>query len=133
MEKLKIDFKNHATTTLEFTQRFIEYLSTEMVQFCENVEKAKDQKKIGPTYYMETMDLMKKHINHNNEILMMIDKELQARVKKTIPQLVSFHDLEKIGKSLTEEIERYATMSLSKTEKPVLSFKTSSEKRYDSK
>lgn len=130
---MKINFKTQATTTLESAQRFVEYLSTEMSQFCERLEEARKNNKISVSYFNETTAIMKKHINDNNELIMQIDKELQSRIKKAIPGLVSFTELDKIGKSFQEEISRYSSISTTnqKKESPVIDFKGSKEKKHD--
>ena len=143
MKNLKSRVQNESLYSLQMYVQFIETLSNEMVQFMEQAVKVQLQaNKIGKSYYDKIeADIQQRIITHN-EILSAIEKEIQSRLRKKFPEIISFRQLQLMGKGLDDEIKAHAEllgnpideiMEAGKSDAPVIApnFTASREKKHD--
>lgn len=133
------DLKNESLYSLQMYVQFAETLSGEMSQFLEDgARRQLEAGKVSQNYFDELEQKIGGHIYVQNQLLKKIEKEIQSRIRKKFPELVSFRQLELMGKSLDDEIERHKNLlgpvdESSSGQAPVIApnFSVSREKKHD--
>lgn len=114
--------------------QFIETLSQELVEFFNKAVIVQfEANNIGVSFKEEIEKKINEHMEINNDLLSKIEKEIQSRIVKKFPELMSFQKLVSLGKALDDEIERHKNFLGDKKEVPVKTpnFNVSREKKHD--
>lgn len=103
--------------TLELYDRLLTATAQDLTHFREQIEFGFKEDKISTSYYNAKIKVCEEALEKINSHLDNIEKEMRRRLKKLFPNVISFRQLEALGKSLHEEAERYT--SLDSTNKPI--------------
>ena len=96
--------------SLHMYSQFIEILSQELLQFLEHgVSKQHEQKKISDEDAAYFENVISSKLDHHNDILSKIEKEISSRVRKRFPNVISLAQLKSLGQKLDVSIKEHET------------------------
>lgn len=130
---MAIDLKNEPTTSLQLYDQLLTVTANDLTKFREYLEYGLKESKISRSFYDQKINVCDNAIGEINDQLEKIEKEIRVRFQKKFPKIISYKQLEALGASLTKEADEFEKLKLNKKEpksdKPVIDFNTSKEKK----